>query len=303
GLELISPGHNIQLTPYGTFIQADSSRPGDPGNVTTESRRAGLDAKVVVKNAVTIDAAVNPDFSEVEANEPQIAVNQRFALLVPEKRPFFTENAAMFTTPINVFFSRRISDPEFGVKLTARSADWLVGAIAADDRAVDPVAAGGWFGRKAAIGVVRAQRSFADRGAIAVLATRRPTGMTSNRVVSIDARANLSASWNLSWQAVQSDDVDHSGKRLEGVAYFAGISRTGPHFNYFGSYRDLGPTFRAPLGYVPRVDIRVTEHYASYVWRPGDSGVWAFGPSVSAAADWDHAGQLQDRWATVDSGL
>ena len=39
GLELIGPGHNLQLTPYGTFIQADSSRPGEAGNVTTESRR------------------------------------------------------------------------------------------------------------------------------------------------------------------------------------------------------------------------------------------------------------------------
>ena len=69
GLELISPGHNLQVTPYGTFVQANSTRPGEPSNVTTESRRVGLDAKLVVKNAVTIDAAVNPDFSEVESNE------------------------------------------------------------------------------------------------------------------------------------------------------------------------------------------------------------------------------------------
>jgi Domain of unknown function (DUF5916)/AMIN domain len=303
GLELISPGHNLQLTPYGTFIQADSTRSGEPGNVTTESRRAGLDAKVVVRNAVTLDAAVNPDFSEVESNEPQIAVNQRFEVFVPEKRPFFTENAAMFATPINVFFSRRIADPEFGVKLTARSTDWLVGAIAADDRAVDPADAGGWFGRKAAIGVLRAQRSFADRGTLAVLATERQTGSTSNRVFSFDGRANLTPAWSLSWQTLVSDDVDRSGARTEGAAYYAGLVRTGSHFNYFGSYRDLGPSFRAPLGYVPRVDIRVTEHYASYVWRPDDSGVWAFGPSVNAAADWDHAGQLQDRWATADMAL
>jgi hypothetical protein len=302
GLELISPGHNLQFIPYGTFFQAQSPTAGASGAVTTESRRIGLDAKAVVRNAVTIDATVNPDFSEVESNEPQVAVNQRFELFLPEKRPFFLENAAMFATPIDVFFSRRISNPEFGVKMTARSTGWLVGAIAADDRAVDAADAGGWLGAKAAIGVVRALRSFADRGKVAVLATERQTGSNDNRVVSVDARANLSPSWSVSGQALSSDDVDRSGTH-QGAGYFAGILRSGSHFNYIGSYRDLGASLRVPLGYVPRVDIRVTEHYASYVWRPGDSGVWAFGPSVSAAADWDHAGTLQDRWATGDLAL
>src|SRR5262249_22492326 len=142
GLELISGGRNVQLTPYGTFIDAESRNPPDPSPVKTVSQRAGLDAKVVIKNAVTIDAAANPDFSEVESNSPQVAVNQRFELFLPETRPFFTENASMFATPINLFFSRRISDPELGVKLTARSTEWLIGALAADDRAVGPSDAG-----------------------------------------------------------------------------------------------------------------------------------------------------------------
>ena len=301
GLELISPGHNVQVTPYGTFFQAQSFTPGDAGSVTTQSRRAGLDAKVVVRNAVTIDAAVNPDFSEVESNEPQVAVNQRFELFLPEKRPFFVENAAMFATPIDVFFSRRISDPEFGVKMTARSTDWLVGAIAADDRAVDAADAGGWFGRKAGIGVVRAQRSFADRGQLAVLATERQTGSTDNNVLSVDGRVNLSSAWSVSGQALRSEDRDGTGTHA-GDAYFAGVTRSGSHFNYVGSYRDLGASLRVPLGYVPRVDIRVTEHYASYVWRPGDSGKWAFGPSLSAAADWLFlAGQIETHAARSQS--
>src|SRR5207237_5589233 len=201
GLELISPGHNFQFTPYGTFIDAASPGSGGQPAVRSESRRAGLDAKVVVKNAVTIDAAANPDFTEVESNDPQVAVNQRFELFLPEKRPFFTENAAMFATPIDVFFSRRISDPEFGVKVTARSADWLVGGLVADDRAVGPAGAGGWFGRKAAIGVVRLQRSFDDTGKLGVLSTERQTGRTSNRAVSVDGRFTLSPAWSVSGQA------------------------------------------------------------------------------------------------------
>src|SRR5947207_2100550 len=126
------------------------------------------------------------------------------------------------------------------------------------------------------------------------------TGRTSNRAVSVDGRFTLSQAWSVSGQAVGTDDVDESGTRREGAAYFAGIARSGSHFNYIGSYRDLGASFRAPLGYVPRVDIRAMEHYASYVWRPDDSGAWAFGPSISAAADSDHAGRSQDRWGPGD---
>jgi Domain of unknown function (DUF5916)/AMIN domain len=303
GLELISPGHNLQFIPFGTFTRADSRGGADGAAVTSESRRVGLDAKIVLKNAVTIDAAANPDFSEVESNEPQVAVNQRFELFLPEKRPFFTENAALFATPVNIFFSRRVADPEFGVKMTARSTHWVFGALAADDRAVDPAEAGGWFGRKAAVGVVRAEGQFADRARLGVLATERQTGTSSSRVVSLDGRLTVAPSWSVSVQAAGSDDVDSQGTRTDGAAYFAGLSRTGAHFNYIGSYRDLGASFRAPLGYVPRVDIRAMEHYASYVWRPDDGGTWAFGPSVSAAADWDHAGRLQDRWASADMAL
>ena len=76
--------------------------------------------KAVIKDSLVLDLTANPDFSEIESNDPQMFVNQRFEVFLPEKRPFFTENAAMFATPINVFFSKRIEDPGFGVKVTAR---------------------------------------------------------------------------------------------------------------------------------------------------------------------------------------
>ena len=56
----------------------------------------GLDAKVVLRDAMAIDVALNPDFSQVESDQPQVAVNQRFELFYPEKRPFFLEHASVF---------------------------------------------------------------------------------------------------------------------------------------------------------------------------------------------------------------
>ena len=62
-----------------------------------------------------LDATVNPDFSQIESDQPQITVNQRFEVFFPEKRPFFLENSNYFTTPINVVFTRDIGHPEYGL--------------------------------------------------------------------------------------------------------------------------------------------------------------------------------------------
>jgi hypothetical protein len=303
GLELISPGRNVQLTPYGTFAHGQSFDPSTLGTIPSESRRGGFDAKVVVKNAVTIDAAVNPDFSEVESDDPLVTVNQRFELFLPEKRPFFMENAGLFQTPINIFFSRRIADPEGGVRVTAQSNGWAISGLMANDRAVEPGASGGFFGPGAAVGVVRLQRQFAERSNVGALVTERDDGLERNRVVSADTRIQLSPAWSFAGQAVQSMDQDSNGLRQNGLAVSAAVSRIGPHFTYVGAYRDIGSALRVPLGFVPRLDLRTTEQYAGYLWRVGESSVWTIGPAVSTVVNWNHAGQLQDRSASVDFGV
>ena len=138
GLENISPGRNIQFIPYGLFSRARylDMPPDGPARFRTENAgRAGLDAKVVLKDALTLDLALNPDFSQVESDAPQVTTNQRYEVVYPEKRPFFLDNANYFATPEQLFFSRRIADPRFGARLTGRIGNWTVGALVASDRA------------------------------------------------------------------------------------------------------------------------------------------------------------------------
>jgi len=61
-------------------------------------------------------------------------VNQRFEVFFPEKRPFFLENADFFKTPIDLFFTRRIGDPQFGTRLTGKTGPYSIGLLAIDDR-------------------------------------------------------------------------------------------------------------------------------------------------------------------------
>jgi hypothetical protein len=301
GLELISPGRNIQLAPYGTFAREQTFGSGSPaGDSLSEVRRGGLDAKVVVRNAVAIDLAVNPDFSEVESDDPLVMVNQRFEPFRPEKRPFFMENSGVFETPISVLFSRRIVDPDVGLRLTARSRGWAIGGLAANDRATAAEKSAPLLGPGARLGAARVQRSLGERSHIGVLATDRAVNDSRNRVVSVDGRVQVTPAWGLSAQTVRSDDVQPGAQRQIGRAHAAAISRLGSHFTYVGAYRDVDSRFRVPLGYVPRVDIRMTDQYAGYLWQVG---TWSIGPSVNAVAVWDHAGQLQDRWTSGEIGV
>ena len=172
GLTGISPGRNLQIIPYGDFAAARVV--DDAGvRVTESSARAGLDGKAVIKDALTVDMTVNPDFSQVESDEPQVTVNQRFEVFFPEKRPFFIENAGYFETPQNLFFSRRVADPGVGVRLTGKARGWAFGVLGVNDeepgRQVGESDARS--GKKAGIGVFRAQREFARQSYLGAIFT------------------------------------------------------------------------------------------------------------------------------------
>jgi hypothetical protein len=303
GLDLISPGRNVQLMPYGTLARERWFEPFPSESSSSEVRRGGLDAKVVIRNAVAIDAAVNPDFSEVESDDPLVTANQRYELFRPERRPFFMENAAIFESPINVMFSRRIIDPDFGIRVTARSSGWAIGGLAANDRSAAAHPASRLFAPGARIGVGRVQRLFGDRSSVGVAATERATTSSRNRVLSFDGRAQLTSTVGVAGQALRSEQHESGTERLVGQAYAATVARTGAHFSYIGGYRDVDAAVRVPLGFVPRVDIRATDQYAGYVWQLGDDRTWSVGPSVNAVIHWNHAGQLQDRWTSSNLSL
>src|SRR5262249_9555145 len=132
-----SAGRNIYLIPYVALASARVLNTPDsraPFFSTSHELRGGLDGKVVLRDSLTLDFTINPDFSQVESDDPQVTVNQRFEVFFPEKRPFFLENASYFITPQTLFFSRRIVDPDAGVRLTGRLGQWSIGALGAGDR-------------------------------------------------------------------------------------------------------------------------------------------------------------------------
>lgn len=114
GLEhLTSPGH-VEFLPYAAggnrFVPRSPAYPN--GNDFTS--HIGLDAKIKPSSGITIDATINPDFGQVEA-DPAVLNLTTFETFYPEKRPFFIEGSQIirFTTfggqfGPGLFYSRRI---------------------------------------------------------------------------------------------------------------------------------------------------------------------------------------------------
>ena len=82
---------------------------------------------------MTANLALNPDFSQVEADVAQLDVNNQFALYFPEKRPIFLEGADYFNTPVTAVFTRTVADPDGGAKLTGKRGNHTYGVYAAQD--------------------------------------------------------------------------------------------------------------------------------------------------------------------------
>jgi hypothetical protein len=274
----ISPGRNIQAIPYGAFTGARFLDTQVPAFRNATDRRLGLDLKTVVRDAVTLDGTVNPDFNQVESDEPQVTIN-----------------AGYFQTPVNLFFSRRITDPGGGARLTTKAGRWVLGAIGINDRAPGEFVGSGLAREPhAGIGVVRAQREIGRESAVGLLVSNRQVAGGANRVASADARLALSKTWIFTSQVIATYARDSGAAGASGTGVYAQLLRNGRNLDYSAEYLDLSPTFDAPLGYVPRIGVREMVHKLQLVRRPRGPIV-KIGPTFTTAFTWDRNGGLLDR--------
>jgi hypothetical protein len=324
GLSNIAPGRNIQLVPYAfgrSYRALDTSNPVGPYFASeTFEPTVGLDGKLIIQDSFVLDVTANPDFSQVESDEPQITLNRRFEVFFEEKRPFFLENANFFMTPMNLFFTRRIVDPQLGARLTGKNGPWALGALLADDQAPGKLAdpSDPRFGQRAKVGVVRLQRDFRKQSSMGLIYTDRELGPQYNRVGGIDARFRLTSSWVLEGQGVASATRLQDGTTLAGPAYKVGLKRASNRFFYNMDYDDRSPGFTTEMGFMAdsfvgrplyrsrhitapplRTDIRSIRQFISYQFRPANSRVISWGPTILFNPIWDHQGTRVDTYSDL----
>jgi hypothetical protein len=303
GLEHVSAGRNLQVIPYvfgerAQFLNTPSYAAPDFKSQT--QLRAGVDMKAIIHDSFTLDVTVNPDFSQVESEDPQITINQRFEVFFPELRPFFLENAAYFQTPDNLFFSRRIQDPEFGARLTGRTGPWQIGFLAMDDRYPGNTlpSSDSEYGHHAALGVLRVQRNLGEESSVGLMATTYNFGAQHEYMGSVDARIRFTDNLVLTGQAVHSETSIPGLPHLTGADYLANLEYSGLHFEETTHYLDRSPNFQTNLGFIPRVNIRQVDQDLAYHFLPAGDLIKAWGPTMELIEDWDHTNKIQDRIIT-----
>ncbi len=117
GLEGIRPSRRFEVMPYvaSNSRLVGDRRPGDPftGGANLAGR-VGADVKMGFGSNLTLEATVNPDFGQVEADPAEVNLSA-FETFFEERRPFFVEGANLLTGNVNnYFYSRRIGGPPAG---------------------------------------------------------------------------------------------------------------------------------------------------------------------------------------------
>ena len=300
GLANISPGRNLQFIPYFSWRSWHAVDKRDPSQLRyrndSADTAAGLDAKIVLKDSLVLDLTAKPDFSQVESDDPQSTINQRFETFFPEKRPFFTENASFFEVPDQVdhrlLFTRRIADPDFGARLTGRLGKYSLGVLATDDRSpgesvpVDDPSAG----KRAYFDVLRLSRDLPKQSNVGAMFLERRYLNSYNRVFELDGTWKLNKNWTTSSSGSQSWTKAPDGTISTGHDVGISVYRSGRAFNSFLLYLDRSPQFDSQAGFIPRTDIRWINPNASYTFWLKNDWVTKFTPELYLDAAWDFKG-------------
>ncbi len=301
GLEQVSPGKNQQYIPYAAGRSSKVLIDEAGQEPDYERDRAdidiGLDAKFIFKDALVLDVTVNPDFSEVESDSPQVLANERFEVFFPERRPFFLENSDFFSTPINLLFTRRIVEPRVGGRFTGKQGPYSIGALLIDDRSPPELfdSTLDVSGERAHFGILRLSRDVREQSNIGFMATARELDGGYNRVAGVDARFKLNENWISEGQAVASRTRQQDGTELSGPAFNLKFDRRGRRLNMHNHYRDIGADFRTETGFVPRSDIRDLHQFTEYRFWPEGDKLINWGPNLFLGRIVDHSGTRLDR--------
>ncbi len=313
GFEGISPGRNLEFDPTLTLDRTDKQTDFPDGKL--ESGKVKVDPGISARWGVTpnliLNAAVNPDFSQVEADVAQLEVNIRFALQYPEKRPFFLEGADFFLTPLMAMFTRTVYDPIWGVKMTGKMGKNAVGFFTAQDRynyllfPSNQMSLSTSLAEDVYSGVLRYRRDVGKGSTLGFLYTGRVSDEYYNHVAGVDGFLRLSRAKNLSFQFLhsQTDYPDHIAQDFGqesdpfgGNAMYVNLFHTSRKLAYGITYQDLSGKFRADYGFIPRVDVRDIRAFIEPVFW-GKKGGWFERLSffVIAQRITDHDGNLSDQ--------
>ncbi len=321
GVADLPTGGRWVVAPFATAAQgaAPEGELGTPLETDAGELDGGVDAKWLPNPDTVVDVTLNPDFSQIESDVANITANERFALFLPEKRPFFLESVDLLATPINAIYTRSFASPKWGARATGGAEKWKYTLLVGEDRGGGSVIVPGVEGSSLAdqdfasiVAYGRVRREVGSSSVSLLYAGREIDGGGSNRVFGPDFEWRPTAQdtiagqflWSASETPNRPDLADEwDGRSLEGHAGRLWWSRSTGTWDTFVEYQNLDDEFRADNGFVPQVGIQTGYGEAGHTWRWQDRAIRRLRAFGWLSYDSDQEGRILQRQAVTGFGL
>ncbi|MFN8573896.1 MAG: carbohydrate binding family 9 domain-containing protein [Gemmatimonadaceae bacterium] len=250
GLTDLHRGIVVDVTPELTQRTEGSSR--DVSTLTgwrydAKGPEIGGNIRLGVTNNLSLGGAINPDFSQVEADAGQISFDPRAAQSVPEKRPFFLDGVEHFTTPNTLIYTRSIVQPVAAVKLFWKASGNDVAVLSA----VDAASASADGQHHPVFNILRLQRDVGPGSRLGVMYSDWVTGDNSNRVFDADGRFVWQKVYTLTWQAAGSSTT-LAGVHTTAPLWDLHFLRNGRRLSWRSQFTGIDEDFRTKTGFIAR---------------------------------------------------
>lgn len=335
GLSNVAPGKGIELLPsvlgYQSSDWDDGAKRLDNAGLYGQFSVTG---KYAVSSGMTVEATVNPDFSQIESDAAQIDVNSAFALDYPERRPFFQEGSDVFLTPFRTVYTRIINDPRAAVKVVGRMNRLTIGYLSAYDDHSPIVVPFEEFSRsvpsakspESFSNILRIRRAVGTDSYLGLIATdRRLDGGGYGTLGGLDGEVRFLKNYQFRWQGILTNteepddsamsasfgdklfgDGNHTaafdGERFSGHAYHVRLERDARHLSGELYYSERSPTFRADNGFEPSNDQRKAALAANYSFYPTHGPFTHWYPQVEFYRQWNFDGQRKVEYIHTELG-
>ena len=300
GLE-VPTQRNLKLTPY---VLGEAVRP-TLERQTTSTGDFGADLKYSITPSMTLDLTYNTDFAQVEVDEQQINLD-RFSLFFPEKRPFFLENAGLFSVgrprQVEVFFSRRIGIGDNGEQVPIIGGGRVSGQVGNGtnigflNMQTESFAGSGPAQN---FTVARVRQDLASRSNIgAIFVDRQATGSLAgdadyNRTFAVDGRLGIGQSGTITGFAAETQTPGEISTDTHAMYLSSAYENENIRLNL--GYTEVGSNFNPEVGFYQRRGYRRMDATVFTFFRPENFlGIHELRPHASHFTVWNFETGLQE---------
>ena len=307
GFANIKPSENLLLTPT-LVVGSSESREDvfDPWDKSGVDNEVGLDFRWGITQDIYLNATLNPDFSQVEADAPQLDINNPFSIFLQEKRPFFLDGQDYFNTLRRLVHTRNIVAPDYGVKVTGQSNGHSFGVIAVNDEHTNiliPSSQGSSVYEAQNVNsenqVLRYSYDMGNKNNLGFIHTERSGNGYSNKVTSFDGKYWFDQHHSIGVQYMYSDTrnpqdlIDEFADdddflvapKMSGDAVIFEFNHNSRNWWGYADYIEYDKEFRADLGFIGRVDYDKKVLGLGHRWYPDSQDSWW--TRMTFGGDWD----------------